>query len=84
MVISTILPFTAKDEEEEQSDPGEGTSSGQRVEEMQEDVANTQATFRDVVRKIRFLTLTPKQFAENVVRTNILSQSGNSINFLFI
>lgn len=32
-------------------------------------------TFRDAVRKIRFLTMTPKQFAENVVRTNILNQS---------
>lgn len=31
-------------------------------------------SFRDAVKKIRFLTLTPKQFAENVARSNILSQ----------
>lgn len=43
---------------------------------MQINVANPHPTFRDAVRKIRFLTLTPKQFAENVVRTNILNQSG--------
>lgn len=30
-------------------------------------------TFRDAVQKIRFLTLNPKQFAENVPRTNLLS-----------
>lgn len=32
-------------------------------------------SFRDAVKKIRFLTLTPKQFAENVARSNILSQT---------
>lgn len=31
-------------------------------------------SFRDAVKKIRFLTLTPKQFAENVARSNILTQ----------
>lgn len=42
---------------------------------MQNNVVNPHPTFRDAVRKIRFLTLTPKQFAENVVRTNILNQT---------
>jgi BTB/POZ domain/BTB And C-terminal Kelch len=32
-------------------------------------------TIRDAVKKIRFLTLTPKQFAEGPARTNLLSQS---------
>jgi len=32
-----------------------------------------QPTFRDAVKKIRFLTLNPKQFAENVPRTNLLT-----------
>lgn len=32
-------------------------------------------TFRDAVKKIRFLTLNPKQFADNVPRTNLLSTS---------
>lgn len=30
-------------------------------------------TFRDAVKRIRFLTLSPKQFADNVPRTNLLS-----------
>lgn len=34
---------------------------------------NQSPTFRDAVKKIRFLTLSPKQFAENVPRTNLLS-----------
>lgn len=70
---------TAKDEEEP-SNAGEGTSSSQQAEEMQVNVVMPHPTFRDVVRKIRFLTLTPKQFAENVVRTNILNQSGSLTN----
>lgn len=32
-------------------------------------------TIRDAVKKIRFLTLTPQQFAEGPARTNLLSQS---------
>lgn len=34
---------------------------------------NTTPTFRDALKKIRFLLMTPKQFAENVPRTNLLS-----------
>lgn len=40
---------------------------GQRVQEI--------PTIRDAVKKIRFLTLTPQQFAEGPARTNLLSQS---------
>lgn len=36
---------------------------------------NQPQTFRDAVKKIRFLTLNPKQFAENVARSNILNQA---------
>lgn len=32
-------------------------------------------TIRDAVKKIRFLTLTPQQFAEGPARTNLLTQS---------
>lgn len=32
-------------------------------------------TIRDAIKKIRFLTLTPQQFAEGPARTNLLSQS---------
>lgn len=32
-------------------------------------------SFRDAVKKIRFLTLNPKQFAETVARSNILTQA---------
>lgn len=39
----------------------------QRVQEI--------PTIRDAVKKIRFLTLTPQQFAEGPARTNLLSQS---------
>lgn len=35
--------------------------------------ANAGPTFRDALKKIRFLLMTPKQFAENVPRTNLLS-----------
>lgn len=35
--------------------------------------ANVGPTFRDALKKIRFLLMTPKQFAENVPRTNLLS-----------
>lgn len=34
---------------------------------------NTTPTFRDALKKIRFLLMTPKQFAENVPRTNLLT-----------
>lgn len=34
---------------------------------------NAGPTFRDALKKIRFLLMTPKQFAENVPRTNLLS-----------
>lgn len=34
-----------------------------------------ESTIRDAVKKIRFLTLTPQQFAEGPARTNLLSQS---------
>lgn len=68
-----MLFQTAK-EEEEQSNAGEGTSS-QQAEAMHHNVVIPHPIFRDAIRKIRFLTLTPKQFAENVVRTNILNQS---------
>lgn len=37
--------------------------------------ANASPTFRDSLSKIRFLLMTPKQFAENVPRTNLLSTS---------
>lgn len=50
-------------------DAGEGTSTQSRASRE-----NTAPTFRDAVKKIRFLTLTPKEFAENVPRTNLLSQ----------
>ena len=33
---------------------------------------NVGPTFRDALKKIRFLLMTPKQFAENVPRTNLL------------
>lgn len=36
---------------------------------------NQPQTFRDAVKKIRFLTLNPKQFAENVAKSNILNQA---------
>lgn len=70
---------TAKEEDEQpNNNAGEGTStSQQQPEEMRNNVDDPHATFREAIRKIRFLTLTPKQFAENVVRTNILNQSGN-------
>lgn len=35
--------------------------------------ANATPTFRDALKKIRFLLMTPKQFAENVPRTNLLT-----------
>lgn len=34
---------------------------------------NNTPTFRDALKKVRFLLMTPKQFAENVPRTNLLS-----------
>lgn len=50
-------------------DAGEGTSSQQ----PNETARSESPTFRDALKKIRFLLLTPKQFAENVPRTNLLS-----------
>lgn len=67
---------TAKEEEEQPNNAGEGTSTSEHQEEMHNSVDDRHQTFRKAIRKIRFLTLTPKQFAENVVRTNILNQSG--------
>lgn len=50
-------------------DAGEGTSTQSRASRE-----NAAPTFRDAVKKIRFLTLTPKEFAENVPQTNLLTQ----------
>lgn len=50
-------------------DAGEGTSTQSRPSRE-----NAAPTFRDAVKKIRFLTLSPKEFAENVPQTNLLSQ----------
>lgn len=67
-------PIT-KEEEDQPNNAGEGTSTSQQPEEMLNSGDDRYQTFREAIRKIRFLTLTPKQFAENVVRTNILNQS---------
>lgn len=37
--------------------------------------ANPSPSFRDALKKLRFLLMTPKQFAENVPRANLLSTS---------
>lgn len=52
-------------------DAGEGTSNQQQPTAR----PNQSPTFRDAVKKIRFLTMSPQQFAENVPRTNLLTQS---------
>lgn len=47
----------------------------QQQQQQQPRNENQPQTFRDAVRKIRFLTLNPKQFAENVARSNVLNQA---------
>lgn len=47
-------------------DAGEGSSNTTNR------TISNELTFRDALRKIRFLLLTPKQFAENVPRSNLL------------
>lgn len=51
-------------------DAGEGTSNQQPNDNA---IRSEPPTFRDALKKIRFLLLTPKQFAESVPRTNLLS-----------
>lgn len=59
------IPISAKEEAEMiDVDATEGPSNPQ---------ANTGPTFRDALKKIRFLLMSPKQFAENVPRTNLLT-----------
>lgn len=50
-------------------DAGEGPSS---PPEQRATTSTESPTFRDALKKIRFLLLSPKQFAENVPRTNLL------------
>lgn len=70
-----LILCAAKEEEEAEIDvdAGEGPSNQQNVPLMRNETRSP--TFRDAVKKIRFLTLNPKQFADNVPRTNLLSTS---------
>lgn len=52
-------------------DAGEGTS----IQQPNDTPRSDSPTFRDALRKIRFLLLSPKQFAENVPKTKLLSTS---------
>lgn len=52
-------------------DAGEGNS----VQQPNDTPRNDSPTFRDALRKIRFLNLSPKLFAQNVPKTKLLSTS---------
>lgn len=59
-------------------DAGEGPSNTASAPPL---VSNEMLSFRDALKKVRFLLFTPKQFAENVPRTNLLD-TGESFAIL--
>lgn len=57
-------------------EPGPSNRPDQPAQQPQQQQQRAQElTIRDAIKKIRFLTLTPQQFAEGPARSNLLSQS---------
>jgi hypothetical protein len=56
-------------------DPQPQQPQAHQQQQQQPQQVQRSPTIRDVIKKIRFLTLTPQQFAEGPARTNLLSQS---------
>lgn len=52
-----------------------GSASGAGTSNSNAAPATTTPSFRDTLKKIRFLLMTPRQFADNVPKTNLLTQA---------